>query len=208
MNLTFQTDLTKRKAYLKRIAQNSSSWIIRMICFWVLIIMALGIVFGVCYVLVNSETTPEPATIMIFSLMAICLACIPFFLGLSVKNNAKYKCASPYSGMTNGTLFLTDDYLEFVFWKASREAPAAYSSKRAWYQDENKFIYRFEKNRIKSIKIDSFHVCYVTGEGTLTVPDWASTNDTIETKSAKNFSFVTCFTDGNCENIILKWRDA
>lgn len=208
MNFTFQTDLEKRKAYLKTIAHNNPSWIFRMVCFWILMLIALGIFVGIGYVLLSAESTPEPATIMIFSMMAICFACVPFFFALSVKNNAKYKCAAPYSGMTNGTLVLTDNYLEFVFWKASREAPAAYSSKRAWYQDKDKFVYRFDKDKIKSIKIDEFHICHVSGVGTLTVPIWASSNDTVETTSAKKVSFVTCFTDENCENTILKWREA
>ncbi len=208
MNYNFKTDLGKRKEYLKAIAQSKRSWSFRIVCFWILMVIAIGILAGVGYVLLTAEKTPAPSTIMIFFMMAICFSCIPFFIGISVKNNAHYKCASPYSGMVNGTLMLTDSYLEFVFWKASKEAPAAYSSKRAWYQDEDKFVYRFDKSKIKSIKIDEFHVCHVSGSGTMTVPDWASANDAIETKSAKNFSFVTCFTDENCENIILKWRDA
>lgn len=208
MNHTFQTDLTKRKAYLKAIAKRNPSWIFRIAYFWILMVVALGIFAGIGYALLTAETTPEPATIMIFFMMAICFACVPFFFGLSVKNNAKYKCAAPYSGMTNGTLILTDNYLEFVFWKASREAPAAYSSKHAWYQDEDKFVYRFDKGKIMSIKIDKFHICHVSGDGTLTVPIWASSNDTIETKSAKKLSFVTCFADEDCEKTILKWRDA
>ena len=208
MNYMFQTDLNKRKSYMKTIAKNNRSWPFRMLCYWFLMIVAVGIFAGVGYALLTAETKLVSSTVMVFVMMAICLACIPFFLGLSVKNNAKYKCASPYSGMTNGTLFLTDDYLEFVFWKASREAPAAYSSKRAWYQDEDKFTYRFDKDKIKSLKIDELHICHLSGTGTLTVPIWASSNDTIETKSAKTLSFVTCFSDDNCESTILKWRDA
>lgn len=208
MNYNFKTDLGKRKEYLKKIAQSKHSWLIGIICFWFLMLLSVGILFSVGYVLLTAETTPTPSTIMIFFLMAICFSCIPFFIGFYVRNNANYKCASPYSGMVNGTLILTESYLEFVFWKASKEAPAAYSSKRACYQDEDKFTYRFDKGKIKSIKIDEFHVCHITGNGTLTVPDWSSSNDTIETKSTKTFSFVTCFTDNNCESIILKWRDA
>lgn len=208
MNYMFQTDLNKRKSYLKTIAKNNSTWTIRMICFWLLLVIALGIILGIGYVLITAEKTPSPSTIMIFFMMAICFACVPFFCAISVKNSAKYKCASPYSGMTNGKLLLTDECLEFVFWKASKEAPAAYSSKRAWYQDEDKFIYRFDKDKIKSLKIDKLHICHLTGTGTLTVPIWASSNDTIETKSAKTLSFVTCFSDDNCESTILKWRDA
>lgn len=208
MNHSFKTDLGKRKAYLKTIAKSHRSWPFMIACFWLLMIIAIGILAGVGYVLLSAETAPVPSTIMIFFMMAICFACVPFFIGISVKNNAKYKCASPYSGMTNGTLILTDSHLEYVFWKASKEAPAAYSSKHAYYQDADKFIYRFEKDNIKSMKIDKFHICHISGKGTLTVPIWASSNDTIETKAANKFSFLTCFADENFEQTILKWRDA
>lgn len=208
MNYIFKTDLDKRKVYLKAIAKSKRSWPFRMACFWLLMFLTLAIVVGIGYIVFTSGADLDAVIIGGFSAMTFCLACVPFIIGIAVKRSAKYACASPYSGMTNGMLILTDSYLEFVFWKASKEAPAAYSSKRASYQDEDKFIYRFDKDKIKSIKIDEFHVCHVGGNGTLTVPDWASSNDNIETKSAKSFSFVTCFTDENCESIILKWRDA
>ena len=208
MNHVFKTDLGKRKAYLKTIAKNNRSWPVRIASFWLLMIIAIGILSGVGYVLLSAESTPAPSTIMIFFMMAICFACVPFFVGISVKNSAKYKCAAPYTGMTNGTLILSDSHLEYVFWKASKEAPAAYSSKHTCYQDEDKFVYRFEKRNIKSLKIDKFHICHVSGQGILTVPIWASSNDTIETKTANKLSFVTCFADEECEKTILKWRDA
>ena len=208
MNHMFQTDLKKRKSYLKTIAKNNRSWPFRMLFYWFLMIIAVGIFAGVGYVLLTAETKLASSTVMIFVMMAVCLSCIPFFFGIAVKNTAKYQCAAPYSSMTNVKLLLTDEYLELVFWKASKEAPAAYSSKHACYQDEDKFIYRFDKNRIKSIKIDDLHVCHLNGTGTLTVPEWASSNDSIETKTVKSLSFITSFSDSNSESIILKWRDA
>ena len=208
MEYQFQTDLSKRKLYLKNIAKKHPTWKLRIFIFWLLMVISIGIIAGIAYLLTTLEKAPTPETIMIFLMMAVIFACIPFFIGISVKNSAKYKCASPFSGMTNGILVLTDTYLEFVFWKASKEAPAAYSSKRALYRDEDKFVYHFDKNNIKSLKINDLHVCQVSGAGSLTVPIWASSNDTIETKSAKNFSFVTCFNQDDCEKIISNWRDA
>ena len=156
-----------------------------MICFWLLLVIALGIILGIGYVLITAEKKPSPSTIMIFFMMAICFACVPFFCAISVKNSAKYKCASPYSGMTNGKLLLTDECLEFVFWKASKEAPAAYSSKRAVYRDEDSFVYTIHSSQIKSLKIDKNHICHISGVGIVSQPEWAGTKDVreeIETK--------------------------
>lgn len=208
MNYMFQTDLDKRKKYLKVIAKNHPLWFLRMAFSWLLILIAFSILIGIGYVLFSTEKAPNSTTILVFFAMGICLSCVPFIFGLAMKRSTAYSCASPYSGMTNVTLILNNDYLELIFWKASKAASAAYSAKNVCYCDDDKFVYRFEKDKIKKITIDKYHICHVTGEGTLTVPMWASTNDTIETKPTKSLSFVTCFTDSNCENIIKKWRDA
>ena len=144
---------------------------------------------------------------MIFFMMAICFACVPFFCAISVKNSAKYKCASPYSGMTNGKLLLTDECLEFVFWKASKEAPAAYSSKRAVYRDEDSFVYTIHSSQIKSLKIDKNHICHISGVGIVSQPEWAGTKDVREEIETKSFSFLLDFEDSSVEKNLEAWAN-
>ena len=206
MECRFQTDLRKRKSYLKAIAKTDPTYLPRMICFWVLMSVTALIVIDVERMVFTAKNAPDPETILVFTAMAICIACVPFFIGLSVKNTAKYKCAAPFSGMTNNTLILTDAYLELHFWKASKEAPAAYSSKHAHYAPEDKFVYRFDRQNIKVIKIGKDHICRVAGEGVVTVPDWASSTDAPETKKVSSLDFVTCFTDNDCEAKLLAWQ--
>lgn len=208
MSIFLKQDLKKRKDFLNAIAKSKSSWKFRMILMILLFLMSIGIFVGVGYALLSAENTITTTTIVVFVMMAVCLACVPFFLGIHIKNSAKYSCAAPYSGMTNGTLLLEDNKLEYVFWKASKEAPAAYSSKRALYRDEDKFIYRFDKHNIKSMTVDQYHVCHITGNGTITVPIWESTNDTIETRKVSQLSFLVSFEQNDAERIIKDWRNA
>lgn len=207
MSVFLKQDLKKRKDFLKVIAKSKSSWKLRIMLTVLLFLISISIFIGVGYVLYSARNTITPMTVIIFVMMAICLACVPFFLGISVKNSAKYSCAAPYSGMTNGSLLLDGNKLEYIFWKASKEAPGAYSSKRALYLDENKFTYCFDKQNIKSLTIDEYHICYITGNGTITVPIWESTNDTIETRKVSQFSFLVSFDKDDAERIIKDWRN-
>lgn len=86
MNYTFQTDLRKRKDYLRLIAKKDPSWLFRMLCFWLLMALSAGILIGIGFALFSAKNPPEPATIMIFCMAGVCIACVPFFIGISVKN--------------------------------------------------------------------------------------------------------------------------
>lgn len=206
MEYRFETDLNKRKEYLKVIAKSDPTYLPRMICFWIIMLSTVLFIIEIVCMIFTAKHVPDTEVVVAFYAMIICLACAPFFIGLSVKNTAKYKCAAPFSGMTNNTLILTDSYLEFHFWKASKEAPAAYSSKRAHYAPEDKFVYRFDRQNIKVIKIGKDHICRVAGEGIVTVPDWASSTDAPKTKKVSSLDIVTCFTDNDCESKILSWH--
>lgn len=206
MNIIFKTDLAKRKEYLNQIVKSKPSWKFRMALCVFLMIMSISIFVGIGIVLISAGAASTPTVVMAFMVMAVCLACVPFFIGISVKNTAKYICGAPYSGMTNGTLMLEEKHLEYIFWKASKETPAAYSSKRALYRDEDKFVYRFAKDEIKSINIDDYHICHIVGKGTLTVPIWETTNDTIETTNVKKLDFLIAFEQSDADNKIISWR--
>lgn len=137
------------------------------------------------------------------------MACVPCFLGLTVKNKANYKCGLPYSSYTNGTLLLSKNNLEYVFWKVGPNEPAAYSSNRAVYHDEDKFIYKIDKNAITKMTISNLGICEITGEGILQKPDWEckdwAFNDKIE--KTKTFSFLICFENENANKIIESWKN-
>ena len=134
----------------------------------------------------------------------ICLACVPFFIGLSVKNTAKFKCALPYSSYANASLLLGEDALEYVFWRVGPREPAAYSSKHAVYKDEDKFIYRINKENINSIDIKE-NICKIKGNGSVQMPEWAEEDSTVK-KTSKEFSFIMAFEQGDVAKIIAEWR--
>ena len=137
---TFSPSLSKRKNILKTISHSHSQWKGRIFLAGVLILLALGILSYTVVLLVNHRTSTFG--VFIFLCAGVCLACVPFFIGLSVKNTAKFKCALPYSSYANASLLLGEDALEYVFWRVGPREPAAYSSKHAVYKDEDKFIYR------------------------------------------------------------------
>ena len=123
---TFSPSLSKRKNILKTISHSHSQWKGRIFLAGVLILLALGILSYTVVLLVNHRTSTFG--IFIFLCAGVCLACVPFFIGLSVKNTAKFKCALPYSSYANASLLLGEDALEYVFWRVGpREQPTAVS---------------------------------------------------------------------------------
>jgi len=203
--LQYQNSLKKRKEYLSVICKQHKTWPIRIALYIILNVVTITIIAGVLLLLV--EHPLDAFGSFTFLAGAICFACVPFFCAISVKNSAKYKCASPYSGMTNGKLLLTDECLEFVFWKASKEAPAAYSSKRAVYREEDSFVYTIHSSQIKSLKIDKNHICHISGVGIVSQPEWAGTKDVREEIETKSFSFLLDFEDSSVEKNLEAWAN-
>lgn len=124
---TFSPSLSKRKNILKTISHSHSQWKGRIFLAGVLILLALGILSYTVVLLVNHRTSTFG--IFIFLCAGVCLACVPFFIGLSVKNTAKFKCALPYSSYANASLLLGEDALEYVFGGLARvsQQPTAVS---------------------------------------------------------------------------------
>lgn len=102
MQTVFKPDINKRKIILKTIACKHRQWRGRMFCMYMLFIMAVLIIIGTAILLICNPTTLTG--ILVFMAAGGCFAVIPFVIGLSVKNTAKYKCAFPYSSYANGIL--------------------------------------------------------------------------------------------------------
>lgn len=167
----FKNSLKIRKEYLAHICKQHKTWKARMAGFYFLNIIAIGIIAGIGVTLINHPL--DAFGTFIFLAVGVAFGCVPFFISRSVKNTAKYKCAFPYSSFANGNLILHNDKLEFVHWRVGKEEPAAYSSKRAIYRDEDSFIYSIPLSQIKALKIDKNHICHISGTGILSQPEWA-----------------------------------
>lgn len=200
----YQNSLNKRKEYLAQICKNNKSWKIRMFGHYVLVVIALIIIIGIAIMLVQHPL--DVFGTFIFIAASVGFACIPYFISLSVKNTAKYKCAFPYSSFANGFLMLSDDKLEFVHWRVGKQEPAAYSSKRAVYKDEDKFVYTIMLKDMQTMKIDSLHICTITGSGVLSQPEWAGNSGNRENIETHKMSFLLDFEGSEVENNLRKWR--
>lgn len=198
----FTPDLSERKRILKDVCRNHPQWKVRFSLATVLFIMAVGVLCGFAGLLMTHPTSTEG--VAIFAGAAVCFACIPFAFALSVKNTAKYKCAFPYSGYANASLLLGEDTLEYVFWRVGPQEPAAYSSKRAVYRDEDKFIYRISKTDIHSLDIKG-DICKIKGNGKVQMPEWAE-EDSLVKKTSKEFSFIMAFEQRDAARSIAEWR--
>ena len=91
----FKQDLSERKRILRKICKTHNQWKIRMVIFTILNIVTLGIYVFTVYLLCNFTVDVEGALMIIG--VGVIFACVPFFISLSVKNRAKFKCALPYS---------------------------------------------------------------------------------------------------------------
>lgn len=200
----FHNSIKIRKEYLARICRQHKTWKTRMLVFYLLNIVAIGIVAGICIMLINHPLDAFGS--FIFLAVGVAFGCVPFFISRSVKNTAKYKCAFPYSSFANGNLILHSDKLEFIHWRVGKEEPAAYSSKRAVYRDEDSFVYTIPSSQIKSMKIDKNHICHINGAGIISQPEWAGTKGVREEVETKSFSFLLDFEDTAVEETIRNWR--
>lgn len=195
--------LLERKRILKNICRANKQWKSRVVLSIVLMTMAIGIVVGTIILLVNHSTST--LGVFVFVCAGICFSSIPFFIALSVKNKAKYICGLPYSSYSNGMLLLRDDLLEYYFWKVGPNEPAAYSSKRAVYKDEDKYCYSIKRKDITSLVIEG-DICFISGDGALEKPEWVREyNNSQET--CKEFSFILAFEDVNASNTIKEWNN-
>lgn len=197
-------DLSERKRILKNICQNHPQWKVRTTLAIVLSVLAIGPLMGAVYIIVMYNVVElEAITAVVGS--GIIFAFIPYAIAQSVKNTAKYKCAFPYTSYANASLLLNEDALEYVFWRVGPHEPAAYSSKRAVYRDEDKFVYRISKNDITSITIED-DICRIKGNGTIHIPDWTDEIDEFVKRKNTEFSFIMAFEQKNAKGIIEEWR--
>lgn len=202
--LTFIPNLQKRKAILKSVAEKNRTYKPRMVLSEILFVAALAIMVSMGILLIIHPISIEG--IFVFLLTGVCLACVPFFIAQSVKNKAKYICGWPYSGYANGQLVLTENKLEYIFWMVGPREPAAYSSPRAVFNDEDKFVFSIDKKDVTSLKVDN-DVCYIKGIGKMVIPEWAEISKSELKKLEKDFSFILAFEEDNVENQLLDFAD-
>lgn len=200
MKLT--ADLSERKRILKNVCRAHKQWKPRMILFAFLVIATIGIGGFFLYLVLHYSLTGENA--FLFAGTGVCFACVPLLISLSVKNKAKYQCAFPFSSYANGTLIIEEQTLSYEFWRVGPNEPAAYSSKRAVYNDEDKFVYIIAKSDICSFEIKD-DICRIEGNGKFKMPEWALEDDAVNSKIAKDFSFLLAFKEKDAAQRIKEW---
>lgn len=198
---TFTPDLTVRKRILHQLCHAHPQWKARMALAHGLMLLAAGIIGFTAALLVYHATSAFAVFIILCG--AACIAFVPYIIALSVKNTAKYKCAFPYTSFANGSLRLTEDGLTYVFWRVGPREPSAYSSRRAVYRDEDKFVYSICKGNIRSIAIED-DVCRIKGNGSVHMPEWAEADETLQ-ETMGVFSFILAFEQENAAEILQAW---
>ncbi len=199
--ITFAPSLPARKRLLKQVCKKHPQWNARMALSVILFLLAAGIPAGFAGLLIWCHAAP--AAIYGFMGAAVCVGCVPFIVGLSVRNTAKFKCGLPYSSYANGTLLLKEDGLEYVFWQVGRGEPAAYSSKHAVYPEESKFVYSIPKSGIGDISIQD-NVCTITGKGRIQMPE-SDFEDDLKEKYCNTFRFLLAFEQSDFSQTIQQW---
>ena len=207
VNLT--PSLSKRKMILKQICKSQIKWKLMIVISILLYYCSISIIIGSIILLIRYPTTILMSNI-VFICYAISIGCVPFFIACSVKNTANYECGFPYSSYANGTLLLNEQSLEYIFWRVEPHEPAAYGSKRAVYRDEDKFVYKIDKQAISKLSINELGICSIKGQGLLEKPEWACVDykkysDKIE--SCKNFSFILSFEEAEASEKIKRWSE-
>lgn len=200
--MILKPDLTERKRILQNICRSNKKWKTYTVVKAALILLAAAIIFWFINLLTTHPTSSSG--ILIFGCVGLVFACIPVFAAISINNKAKYRCGFPYSSYANGFLILTDDSLEYRFWQVGIHEPAAYSSSRAVFRDEDKFSFIIRKNDIISLKVRN-DICYIKGNGKLTKPLWACENPNTK-EPCNEFSFTFAFGEINSEKIIKDWQ--
>lgn len=201
----FHPSLKKRKEILHKFAKTNSSWKLRMALMYLLFSLSTIILTFFVILLINHPTTEMG--VFIFLCAGLMLACVPYFLGLGIKNKSKYKCAYPYSSYANGTLILNGQDLQYIFWQVGPTEPAAYSSPRAVFHDEDKFIYNIKREDIRDFQISDIGICSIMGDGQLTLPEDIEISENELKEVSNNFSFALAFDENNVEDVIREWRN-
>lgn len=191
-----EPDREKRKSIHQSICKRHKEWKTRITSYIILMVVAAAIVVSSIPFMLSYPLTVDGVLLIIG--VDICFACIPFFVALSAKNTAKYKCAYPYSSYANGKLVLEDDELKYYFWEVGPNEPAAYSSKRAVYNVLYRTVYRIKAEDIQTL-ICKDNKCEIMGWGTLFDTSIRNTTRTQE------FSFVLAFKEDNPDKTILNW---
>lgn len=197
--------LKKRKEILHKFSKTNPIWKTRMVIMHFLFCSSIAILIAIAALLINHPTTGMG--VFVFLCFGLMMACVPYFLGLAVKNKSNYKCAYPYSSYANGTLVLDEQYLQYYFWQVGPTEPAAYSSRHALYKDDDKFIYKIRRDSIDNIEISDIGICSITGGGQLILPEDVELSKNELKEISNNFSFALAFEENNARDIIREWKN-
>lgn len=200
---TFYPDLKERRRILNLVRFENKGWKPRIA--WAVILFLSAVSFFLVTIIVSCIQVDDILTIFLAAVGGGVLALIPYFCGLSVKNTAMYKCGLPYSEYANGTLILKGDTLEYIFWRVGRHEPAAYSSKRAVYNDADKYVFTINKKDIQNVSKSEVEICSIIGDGSIIQPDWACRTKKDKIQPQKDFSFALAFSEPNAFEEIEKW---
>lgn len=204
-SIVLTPDLKKRKELLSIIAKQNKKWKLYMSIVFILFFCSIAILSAIAFLLIKHPTTPMG--IFIFICFGIIMSSVPFFIAISTKNKAKYNCAFPYSSYANGCLLLKQNELEYVFWRVGPREPAAYSSPRAVFRDESKYVYRVQRDSIEQLSISETGICQIKAKAKLAYPDWVELEKSELKELENNFSFILAFCETNAKEIIYDWRN-
>lgn len=213
-NAVLTADLNKRKERLSAIAKQDKRWKLYMALSYALFLCAVVILVWIAVMLFLHPT--EPLGVIVFSFAGLMVACVPFFVGLSLRNEAMYECALPYSSYANGTLYLKEDELAYEYWPVGPNEQAAYGSPKAVFCDEDKYVYKVRKQDIINMTVDEFGVCSVKAKAVLEHTDWDKLEKAGESEEisvpktqevVRDFSFVVAFIEHDADETLNKWMN-
>lgn len=204
--MLFSHDTKKRKIYLLNYAKNNPLWRIRIVTMNILFIISL-LTYGSfgCNLLLKGVNNYTEDFVFRVHLFTVCIAGLPFFMGLYFLRLANHNCALPYSCISKSILLLSDGQLEYFYWKSTITYSTVFGDNPRIYPNKDKFLFSCDKKNIKSLEIDDYHICHIIGNGQLILPSCANSTPEDKTIKMNEFSFMVSFDDENAEEIIQKW---
>lgn len=167
--LCFESDLAERKLLLSSIYKANKKKIIWILLDALLFFISAFILFGTIGYTIYTKDFSQGIFVIIASAQ---LACVPFFIAVSLKNTIKFKCTLPYCERANEQLKFYDDRMEYSYIKVKKNNAAAYSMLKYENGDYNYFdmhhlvIYY---SKIDNVEFEN-SVCKIYGEFSLLKP--------------------------------------
>ena len=200
MDIVLTPSLPERKRILNIICREHPQWKLRFTIAVALFVLAAGVLVYFAAMFIRHKVFGT--TFLVFMTAVLIFACVPYAFGLWAKNSARYTCALPYSSYANGTLLLSEEKLDYVFWKVEKRDPAAFSRKGV-FSEQDRFVFSIPRSEICSMTISN-DICTIVGTGQLRVPNW---EDGSASRQCTEFSFILAFDQENAATTIEEWRN-